>query len=145
MKNEWSDLEVFMHVGAKIGKPYIKITPRKSITFSSGFIHHAKTQIFGMTYAVLCFSKTKNAIVFRFTENSDLPGATKISINSGATKKAKENNISSDTAKGNASIAARAFFNYYSIDEKKYAGKYEAVLEDVPNLGKSWVVYLGKR
>ena len=126
-QNEWSDLEVFSHVGAKIGSPQVTISARKSITLSSGFLHHAKNQVSGMSYAILSFSKSKKAIVFSFADNKNLAGSTKI------------------TLKGNAIIAARAFFNYYNIDSEKADGRYIAKLENIPNIGERWVVYLDQK
>lgn len=128
--NDWSDLDTFKHLGAKIGTPYITISARKTITLSSGFMHQSKEQLSGMTHVVLSFSKAKMAIVFKFTNNELLPGATKISAKYGE--------------KGSSSIAARAFFNYYNIDTS-CAARYTARLESIPNLGDCWVVYLNQK
>jgi hypothetical protein len=125
--NGWSDLEVFEHTGAKIGTPYVTISSRKSITLTAGFLHYAKEQISEMTHAIFSFSKSKNAIVFNFTNNPESPGATKM------------------TKKANSIISARSFFNYYSIDTEKAEGKYEAKLENIPGRGNAWVVFLDKK
>lgn len=126
MKYDWSDLEVFRHTGAKFGVPFVNISEKKTIKLSSGFIHHAKKQIAGMTHVILNFSRANNAIVFKFTEKNGIPGETKISVRAGSI------------------ISAKPFFNYYLIDTKKYAGKHIAVLEDIPGIGESWIVYLDK-
>jgi len=124
--NDWSDLETFEHTGVKIKIPYVTISKRKTITLSKGFCHYSKNKILDMTHVILSFSKLKNAIVFNFIKNSETLGATKM------------------TRKGNVSISASAFFNYYFMDISKISGKYIAKLENIPNNGEYWVIYLNK-
>lgn len=127
MKYDWSDIQTFKMKGAKINSPFIHISERKTFKLSSGFIHHAQKQTAGMTHSVLNYSEANNAIIFQFTTETSNPNALKIS------------------GKKSFLISAMPFFNCYSIDAKKYAGRHEAVLEDIPILGEAWVIFLGKQ
>lgn len=133
MKYDWSDIKTFEEKGSRAHKSFITISERNSITLSSGFVRQAEQQILNMTHVVLGFSEANNAIIFHFINDDNSPEALKISPTPDVKKK------------GNSTIASKSFFSYFSIDAKKYAGKYEAFLEDVPNLGKTWVVFLKKR
>ncbi|HAT9591195.1 TPA: hypothetical protein JBD08_12460 [Legionella pneumophila subsp. pneumophila] len=125
--SDWNDLDRFRHSGAKIGVPYVTLSKRKSITLSAGFVHKAQHQISNSNYVILYFSKSKNAIVFDFTSDKNDSGSIKMSKGS------------------NVNIAGRSFFNYYMIDADKAEGKYIAKLENIPNIGERWVVYLNDK
>tara|TARA_B100001996_G_C18572743_1_gene559075 strand:+ start:473 stop:892 length:420 start_codon:yes stop_codon:yes gene_type:complete len=127
--DEWG-LETFTQVGSKIGEPYITITKRKTLSLSSGFLHHAKKQMANCDYVIMRFSKKKNAIVLDFKDDSALQGAVKITLKTGQTS--------------NCSIAAISFFNYFMIDIQEIIGRHKAKLQCVPELGEKWVVYLEK-
>jgi hypothetical protein len=129
-KDKWSDVETFELVCSKSCTPSVSINTKKSIVLSSAFLHYAKTQMLGMTHAILHFSRSNNAIIFTFTKDDSTPGATKIS------------RLIKLKPTCNARISASAFFKHYSLDVSKYAGRYVAKLEDIPSLGESWVVYL---
>lgn len=120
---DWSDIEIFTRKGAKISTPYITISTVKSIVLNCGFLHYAKKQIADSTHVILLYSRSKNVISFNFTRNSQKKGAIKMTI------------------KSNAHISARSFFNYYSINISE-SKRYEAKLEDIPNMGKLWCIYL---
>ncbi len=125
--DEWG-LEIFTHVGAKIGEAYVTITKRKTLSLSSGFLHQAKGQMDGCHYVVMQFARKKNAIVLDFKKDDASPGAAKITLKTGQ--------------QSNCSIAAIAFFNYFMIDMEGVVGRHKAKLEEIPTLGKKWVVYL---
>ncbi|HZW61277.1 MAG TPA: hypothetical protein VFF04_03560 [Candidatus Babeliales bacterium] len=122
----WHDLEPFTGARSRGTKSFISITARKSLTFSTGFIRDAKDQILSNQYVLLFFSKAKNAIVFEFTSNSSEKGALKMS------------------GTINPSISSRSFFNFYKLDDK-YVGKYIPKLEDIPQRGTRWVIYLDEK
>lgn len=136
----WSDLEKFSSARARTTDPYITISDKKLITLSSGFIRQAKDQIANNTHAILSFSKSNNAIVFEFINNSGIPGAIKLSTRD---KDGNRNNDSNHIT--NASMAARSFFNHYKINTDEYAGRYNATLEMIPGLGERWVIYLNEK
>ena len=120
---DWSDIEKFERLNTKITLPYITISPLKAIILSTGFMHYAKKQISNSTHVVLLYSRSKNVILFNFTRNNKEKGALKM------------------TKKRNAHISGRAFLNYYSINISE-SKRYEAKLEDIPNMGKLWCIYL---
>ncbi len=122
-----SDLAVFKGARTKTTGPYITISTRKTFTLSVGLLRHANPEISAKTHAMLSFSKANNAIVFNFIATEDSPGAIKISF------------------RGNATLAARSFFDYYAIDIDKYTGKYLARFENIPSLGRFWVLYLDEK
>lgn len=124
----WDDLERFEQTGSRISTPYISISRRKTISLSSGFIHHAKEQMNGKTHVVIFYSKYNNCIVFKFTDDENENGAIKVTIKDGS--------------KSNCSIAVKSFLNYYNMDVDSLAGRYTAFISDIPNLGKLWAVCL---
>jgi hypothetical protein len=126
MKYDWSDIQSFKMKGAKINKPFIHISKRKTFKLSSGFMHYAQKQAAGMTHVVLNYSQANNAIIFQFTTDNGNPNALKIS------------------GKKSYLISAMPFFNYHNIDAQKYAGRHEAILENIPFIGEAWVVFLDK-
>ncbi len=127
IRDNWPDLEKFTSAGAKLANLYVYISPRKSLTFNSGFIHRAKKEIDNATHLVFSYSRSKNAIVFEFTDDNEDPGAFKI------------------TKGANYSVNAVSFFNYYGIDAQKAQGKYIPKLENIPKRGNCWVIYLNQK
>lgn len=131
MNIEWGDLEIFLQTRTKAVGPLITISNNKIITLSVGFLRHAKSQVADNTYVILSFSRTKNAIVFKFIPDDNSPGAIKMSI--------RDKNVNSG-----ANLAAKSFFAFYEIEVEKYVGRYTAKLEEIPGRGPSWVVYLNE-
>lgn len=126
-RKSWSDLDAFTYTGVRLGEPVVTISARNTMTLTSGFLQLAKSQLNAMTHVLFSFSKSENAIVIDFTNNSSKPGALKM------------------TKRGNVSIAARSFFNWLQLDSDKVKGKYIAKLEHIPDRGKFWVVYLSEK
>lgn len=131
----WADLEVFTKVGAQLGRiPFISITKRKEFSISAAFI--SKTNDFlGENHSViLSYSRLNNAIVFNFLNNKGTECVSGIKI---TFKQHKQKN---------GRISAVSFFNYYKINMETVAGKYVPVLEDIPNIGTRWIIYIrGKK
>ncbi len=126
--NEWVDLEVFKTDFANVGTPYITIRRRKSFRFSSGLLRHIKESVGSATHAVLSYSRSKHAVVFNFTDDYQKKGAMRI-----------------QSLGANNFISAGAFFDFNVIDAEKSEGKYMARLEDIPGIGKFWVIYLNEK
>ena len=125
--NELGDLELFASSGAKISSPIITISSAKTINFNAGFFHHAKEQIHNATYVELRFSKLNNAIVFNFVDTQKNKSSIKLTRSANSV---------------NGSIAAKSFLSYYGIEG---TGKYLAKLEVIPDIDKSWVIYLNNK
>ena len=129
-KINWNDLDDFSHTVPRTTDPYISVTNRQLITLSAGFIRHAKEQISTNTHVILSFSKSNNAIVFKFISDTSKRGAMKLSIRD------RDGNITADVDQGSqASIAAKKFFGYYGVDPVSNAGRYMARLEIIPERG----------
>lgn len=129
---EWGDLEDFRQTRTRMTGPIITISENRIITLSVGFLRNAKEQLSGNTHTILSYSRARNAIVFRFVPDENLPGAIKISIR----------DITTNSSSGN--LAAKSFFAFYSIDVDKYTGRYTAKLENIPGREPSWVLYLNE-
>ena len=124
--NDWDDLEKFENVGARISTPLITINLAFTFTLSTSFIRENSDIFKNNTHVFLSYSRQKSAIVFQFTDEATSHGAIKM------------------TRRSNISIAARSFFNYYSLDIEKVKGRYEPTLEKIPGKGNCWVIYLNK-
>ena len=124
---KWSDLERFTKKGARIGKAFITISKRGTLTLSSGFIHNAKIQLCKKTHVLLSYSRSQKAIVINFTDDETEAGAIKM------------------TLRTNALLAVRSFLNYHHLDFSNIAGKYLPKLETIPKSGSCWIIYLNQK
>lgn len=125
IKNDWSDLE--FNVKYRKRDPIVRINSRCFMNFNRSFIYKLKKQDAGMTHVIYHFSKLNNAIVFTFTKDCFSPGAMKIS------------------GKKTLYSCAKSFLKYYSIDDPKFIGNYVAKLENIPNIGEAWVIFLNNK
>ena len=123
----WGDLEAFKRVGARLGKPLVTISPRLAFIFNSSFLSEARDALKNKTHVVLYFSRSNNAIVLEFTDKKDADGAIKLSI------------------RGNMSIAAKSFCNYYKLSADEINGRYQPELRHLPHKGYAWVIFLNKK
>lgn len=127
MDGKWDDIDLFRNSGAKISLPYVTISRVGSINLSAGFLHYAENQIDSCGYVELRYSKINNAILFKFTNVA----TDKITIK-----------LTRPSAAKNGSIAAKSFLSYYNIT---VTGRFIAKLEEIPQLGKLWVIYLNEQ
>ena len=126
MQDNWDDLETFTSKGAKLRDIIITISEPSSIIFNAGFCH--KAAISDKSHVVLSYSPQNRTIVFQFTSDSKALGALKLVQRSGG-----------------CSLGSRSFFNYYFLDPKKLAGRYEPVKKKLPKLGDVWVINIDKK
>lgn len=129
IENDWTDLDVVNveYRNRRHREPIVRITPRGFIVLNIGFIKESKKQTAGMTHVIYHFSKKNNAIVLTFTKDSLSPGAMKIS------------------GKKTWHLCAKSFLNYYYINDPKFSGSYVAKLENIPNIGEAWVIFLNNK
>lgn len=120
----WEDLyefEDYSHIWSR--GCHVRIS-KKTIRLSNHFMNVIKEKYINRN-VLLMFSKSNNAIVLRFTDDNNCLKVRKIN---------KVNTISTIN-----------FFKNINIELSKYIGRsYEAIPEQIPNLGEAWVVYLDK-
>lgn len=121
--SEWDDLEKFeKSQDPRTKNPLISINKVKRISFSNGFFKCAAEEIDDNKFVDLFFSRSKNAILFKFEKNSSK----------------KSYGLS-------RMISPTAFFDTYEIDAEKYHGKYIPKKEEIEGHGTFWVIYLDKK
>lgn len=124
----WDDLEEFSARGkSRQKKPIAAIRIDGVISFCRSFSDAAISELKDNTHVALVFSKKNNAIVLNFTNKKRHPKAMKV------------------TKRHNISFGVKSLFNYYEISHEVYVGKFEVKLENIPNLGKCWVILLNNR
>lgn len=129
----WTDLENFQHrVTRKKGlRPVFarlsKIGKTQILALNTGFAYTYKDNIPENPWVLLLFSKSENAIVFRFLPDGEMKNSRKVSLNT------------------DVRIAITSFLNYFEIDIEKYAGKYIPEPQDLPETGKAWAIFLDKK
>jgi hypothetical protein len=125
-KNEqdaWGDLEIFTSKGAKIKNPKVTILEGSTFLFNAAFVH--KASIKDNTHVILGYSPTKRTITFQFTSDDQAEGAL--------------------TIVGGSSAGSRAFFNYFFLDPKELAGRYEPKKIKLPKIGECWAIDLNNK
>jgi len=125
-QDSWDDLEIFTQRGAKISSPRVTIADNSVFHLNAGFIHAAK--IAEKTHAVLGYSPEKQCITFQFTSDAKAEGALALVQRTGG-----------------ASIGTRSFFNFFFIDPKVVAGKYEPKKIKIPRIGDCWAIHLSEK
>lgn len=122
-QESWDDIEVFTSKGAKIKDAKITILDSSQILFNGGFCHRAS--IADMTHVILAYSPQKGSIIFQFTSDAKAEGALKLVQRSGG-----------------ATVGSRSFFNYFFLNPKDLAGRYEPTKQKLPKIGDAWVINL---
>jgi hypothetical protein len=126
---QWNDLERFTEKGTKKDNfPTITISKNTYLIFNRSFIKAYK-DLCDKKFIVMYFSKTKNAIVFDFTDNESEEGSREIV----------------KTNKRMSTYSMRSFFTHHKIDKKIAAGKYLVGLENIYGMGDRIVLYLGDK
>ena len=125
-QESWEDLETFTSKGARIKDAKITIIETSSMLLNAGFCH--KASIAEKSHVIVSYSPQNKAIVFQFTSDANALGALKLIQRSGG-----------------ASFGSRSFFNYYFLNPKKLAGRYEPIKRKLPKIGDAWIIYLDKR
>lgn len=125
IKNNFTDVCAFTH---KKNSPFVKITDRGILLLNHSFMECAKKQLSDMKYAKYYFSKLNNSIVITFNKDGSPKGSFKIT-----------------RGKSFSSICATSFLKYYFKDRSEWIGHYEPKLENIPNIGESWVIYLNNK
>lgn len=125
----WDDLEEFKD--DMRSKPVATITHRKSIVLNSGFVSQAGSSVGSNEYVQLMFSPQNKAIAFNFVSDGTLPGASKLVRGT------------------NYQISAASFLNVaiprMGFKEDEVIGKYDLQEVEIPEKGKMWVIFLGKK
>jgi len=119
----WDDIEVFASKGAKIKDAKITILDSSQILFNAGFCH--KASIASKTHVVLAYSAQNRAIIFQFTSDAKAEGALKVVRRAGI-----------------ANVGSRSFFNFFFLNPKDLAGRYEPKRQKLPKIGDAWVINL---
>lgn len=122
--HSWKDLNVFKHRNVKILESIISISStdkNKLLSFKGGFINSDDSLAHKKSFNIL-YSLSKHAIVFDFLDD--------------------ESGIFSFTPRNNYAVSLRSFLNFYNIDPDVIKGDYRPKLENIPNLGRRWVIFL---
>lgn len=124
----WDDLEELPVRGNSMQRDMIaSIRKNGSITLNKTCSDTIISDIKDNNYVALSFSRKNNAIVLKFVNNKEHPAVMKLTKNHIVT------------------FGAKSLFNYFKITFYEYIGKYELKIEDIPNLGKRWVILLNNR
>ena len=122
----WEDFERFTSKGAKIKDPKVTILESSTLLFNAAFVH--KAEIVDYSHVILGYSPQKKIITFEFTKDSQAKGALTLVHRPGA-----------------ASVGSKAFFNYFFLDIKALAGRYEPKFFKVPKVGDAWTIDLNNK
>lgn len=132
---EFSDIEFLKYKGSYTGENFIYISKKGLISFSAGFVRENLDRMKDKTHVKLGFSKSNNAITFRFVESKDIDGTfTPCKL----INPSKENEFS---ARGR-NFMALSLFKANSIDLAAVTGRYQATYESILNHGKFYVIRL---
>jgi len=122
----WDDHSIFTERGKKLGISKIFITDRSIFLFSQGF-----TPLAGIrkrTHVILGYSPKNRTITFDFTNDSQHPGALKLTHRSGGSQ-----------------VGSKAFFNYYLINVSDVGGHYNPKRIKLPKTGDVWSINLDSK
>jgi hypothetical protein len=122
----WEDLEIFTSKGAKIKDPKVTILDSSHFLFNAAFVH--KAAIVNKSHVILGYSPLNKAITFQFTSDPQAGGACTIVHRSGG-----------------SSVGSRSFFNYFFLNPKELAGRYQPKKKKLPRIGDVWIIELDKK
>lgn len=122
----WEDLEIFTSKGAKIKDPKVTILESSSFLFNAAFVH--KAALTDKSHVILAYSPINRAITFQFTADPKAEGALTIAHRPGG-----------------SSLGSRSFFNYFFLNPKELAGRYEPQKNKLPKVGEVWIIELDKK
>jgi hypothetical protein len=122
----WDDLEIFTSKGAKIRDPKITILENSTFLFNAAFVH--KADMTKTTHLILGYSPVRRTITFQFTSDPQAEGALTIVHR-----------------EGGSSVGSRSFFNYFFLNPKDLAGRYEPKKIKVPKVGDVWAIDLNNK
>jgi hypothetical protein len=125
-QENWDDLEVFTSKGAKIKDAKITIVETSSILFNAGFCH--KASVADKSHVIISYSPQNRSMCFQFTSDSKANGVLKLVQRSGG-----------------AQVGSRSLFNYFFLDPKKLAGRYEPKQGKLPKIGDTWIINLDNK
>ena len=122
----WDDLEIFTSKGARIRDPKITILENSTFLFNAAFVH--KADMTKTTHLIIGYSPLRRTITFQFTSDSQAEGALTIVHR-----------------EGGSSVGSRSFFNYFFLNVKDLAGRYEPKKIKVPKIGDAWAIDLNNK
>lgn len=112
----------------------ITLNKRGVFILRTGFIHKAKLGK-EISHAKLYFSRKNHAVALKFYSKDDdayISFNECVAVHNAALSPCKY-------------IAVARFFSFNFIDKSKYVGKYMANLENIPEIGEAWVIYLKEK
>lgn len=133
MEKVADDFIMFKDTGARFNEPYISITRANVLHLSKAFMNQIQEKLI-YNYLVIYYSKSSNSIALEFTNDTTKKGVMKITA-----KRSIHDSFLSGT------VSIRSFLNTYKNSmnlEKIYNKHFTAKLQDVPNIGKMWVINL---
>jgi hypothetical protein len=121
---KWNDLEAY-DAHNVLMDPICRIHTSGTMYFNKAAIYSIQKYYKRNEWMLMLYSKSNNAIVFKFNESK------------------KDNYVKLFDANGKAPHArTRNFLKSFDIDFIKHAGKYVMKTEEIPKLGDCCVIYL---
>jgi len=126
------DIDWFVGKSGRIADSYITISGKGTFLLSSGFVHEADLQNSGnQLYVRFSYYKPKNAIIFDFTEDTQVEGGYTLVFRGKSAK--------------SASVSSRAFFKKNNLDPEQLSGRYSPEKKRIARVGALWFIDLNKK